>query len=171
MTNRVWLSTLPDYPGWRASGTFADANQWLVDVQKGFILTVREPHGVRTNYLAGYLPRVAQVQTVQNNGYTLISPSWPVAVPLTQSGLVQSGFIGGSSQVTSDLLLFFNPVTQLFDTKVWYDAAGQVWRDHTAAVATQRFEAGTAVLIQRRNRGSHLTWTNPVPYHIEEVWP
>lgn len=171
LTNRAWLSSLPAYPGWRDAGTFADANQRLVDVQKGFIVTVREGHGARTNYLAGYLPRVAQVQTVQNNGYTVVSTRWPMAVTLEQSGLVPSGFVGGSSQVTSDVVLFFNPTTQLFDTKVWYDAVSQVWRDQTAAVATQRLEAGTAVLIQRRNRANHLIWTNPVPYSVTEVWP
>lgn len=171
LTNRAWLSSLPAYPGWREAGTFADVNERLVDVQYGMIVTVRSGHGIRTNYLAGYLPRVAQVQTVQNSGYTLVSTRWPLAATLEQSGLVPSGFVGGSSLVTSDVLLFFNPVTQVFDTRVWYDALGQIWRDQTAAVATQKLEAGTAVLVQRRNRSSPLIWTNPLPYRFDQVWP
>lgn len=70
------------------------------------IVTVRSGHGIRTNYLAGYLPRVAQVQTVQNSGYTLVSTRWPLAATLEQSCLIPSGFGGGISLVTSDVLLF-----------------------------------------------------------------
>ncbi|MDW8344849.1 MAG: hypothetical protein RMM51_10205 [Verrucomicrobiae bacterium] len=171
LTNRVWLSNLPHHPGWRESGTFADANQRLVDLQKGLIVTVRESHGVRTIFPGGYLPRPPQVQTIQNNGYSLISTRWPVPVDLGQSGLVASGFVGGHSQVSSDLAMLFNPHTQLFETKLWFDAGGQVWRDQTGAVTTQRLEPGTAALIRRRNRSGHFSWTNPLPYRSEQVWP
>ncbi len=169
---RYFNSRAPGYLGWRQAGTFADANQLALDANKGFILTVRPEAGSATNYIVGLLPRASQTQVIQNNGYTLAGSRFPVPVAPSQANLVGSGFVGGSSLVTSDNVMLFNPVTQQFDIKLWFDSAGGVWRDQNGAVATQQLEPGTGFLIRRRNRAAgNFTWTNPVPYNVSEVWP
>jgi hypothetical protein len=171
LTTRYWNSNADGYPGWRESGTFADANNVALDLNKGFILTLRAGNGPRTNYFVGYLPRSAQTQNIQDDGYTLAGSFFPVPIALTNANLIASGFTGGISLVTSDQLLFFDPVTQLFNVKIWFDTTTSTWRDQDAAVATQQLQPNSAVLIKRRSRGSNFTWTNPVPYNVQQVWP
>jgi hypothetical protein len=172
MGTRYFHSSAPGYLGWRRSGDYEDANELALDANKGFILTVRPGAGNATNYIVGPLPRTAQSQVVQNNGYTLAGSRFPVPVAPANANLVGSGFVGGSSLVTSDNLLIFNPATQQFDIKLWYDTVGGVWRDHNGAVATQLIQPGAGLLIRRRNRAAgNFTWTNPVPYNVSEVWP
>jgi hypothetical protein len=108
---------------------------------------------------------------VQNNGYTLAASLFPKTVAPSNANLIASGFVGGTSLVTSDNLLLFNPATQLFDVKLWYETVNNVWRDHTGEVATQQLQPGAAFLIKRRNRGSNFTWTNPPPYNVQQVFP
>lgn len=168
---RYFVSSAAGFPGWRKADDYQDGNELALDAAKGMILTVRPGSGTATNYVVGPLPRAAQAQTVQNNGYTLACSPFPVAVSPANANLTGSGFVGGTSLVTSDNLLLFNPATQQFDVKLWYDTTTGVWRDHTGAEATQPLQPGTSFLIRRRNRGSHFTWTNPVPYNVEEVWP
>jgi autotransporter-associated beta strand protein len=171
MGARYFMSSAPGFLGWRKSDDYQDGNELALDAAKGLILTVRPGMAQATNYVVGPLPRTVQAQTVQNNGYTLAGSPFPAAVSPAHANLTGSGFVGGTSLVTSDNLLLFNPATQLFDVKLWYDTTGGVWRDHTGAVATQQLQPGNSFLIRRRNRGSNFTWTNPVPYSVGEVWP
>jgi hypothetical protein len=172
LTQRLWNSNAPGFEGWRHSATFGDGHTHPVDPNKGLIVTLRQGQGPRTNYLTGYLPRRPQIQTIQNNGYTLVGSQFPAATAVSNANLLAAGFVGGTSLVTSDRLLFFNPATQQFDTKIWFDSVSGVWRDQTAAIATNALEPGAAVLIHRRDRAAgHITWTNPVPYPLPDVAP
>jgi PKD repeat protein len=163
-TNRYWLDTGTN--GWRQSNTAAPSNHVLLDPNKGMVITIRAGQGNQTLRLVGFVPTNQQVQVVQDNGYTLASSTYPRPVSLDASTLVADGFVGGTSLVTSDNLLFFNPVTQQFDIKIWYDSAGGVWRNADASLATKQLEPGEAILIRRRARGSNFTWSNPVPYTV-----
>ena len=164
LTNRSWLSTNANFPGWRAARTFADNSALTFDPCKGFIVTVRVGQGSQDLLLAGLVATNAQSQVVQNNGYTLAASIYPVAVALANSGLVASGLVGGSSLATSDTLLFFNSTTQLFDQTIWYDSSSGAWRNADGSYATRQLTPGEAFLIHRANRfAGNFTWTNPVP--------
>lgn len=172
LTNRSWLSSIASFPGWRATRTFADNNALLLDVNKGFIITIRAGQGRQNLLLVGCVSTNAQTQIVQNNGYTLAGSAYPVPVSLADSGLVASGFVGGDSPITSDTLQFFNPATQLFDQIVWYDSSGGVWRNADGSVATRQLTVGEAFVIHRGNWvvGS-FTWTNPIPTSLSQELP
>jgi hypothetical protein len=122
--------------------------------------------------LTGFVPTNNQIQTVQSNGYTVASSTFPNVVSLNAnvggdgSGLIGSGFTGGISLSHSDNLLFYNPTTQLFDVRVWYDTGSQLWRNTDASVATAQLQPGQSFLIQRRTRATNFTWTNSVPYTV-----
>lgn len=163
-TNRYWLDTGAN--GWRQSNTAAPSNGALLDANKGMIVTIRTGQGNQTLRTVGFVPTNQQSQVVQDNGYTVACSTYPRTVSLDASTLVSDGFVGGGSLVTSDNLMFFNPVTQQFDIKIWYDSNGGVWRNADASLATKQLEPGESFLIRRRNRGSNFTWSNPVPYTV-----
>jgi hypothetical protein len=81
--------------------------------------------------------------------------------------LVASGFLGGISLSRSDNLVFFNPATQLFDTRVWFATGDNKWHNADASITTRQLQPGEAFLIQRSTFAGHsanFTWTNSVPY-------
>lgn len=172
LTNRSWLSSSANFPGWRASSTFADNSALSLDVNKGFIVTIRAGQGSQSLLLLGYVATNAQTQVVQNNGNTLAASTYPVAVSLTNSGLVASGFVGGNSVSTSDTLQFFNPTTQLFDLTIWYDTGSGVWRNADGSVATRQLMPGESFVISRGNWvAGNFTWTNPIPASLSQGQP
>ena len=149
--------------GWRQSNTTLPSNNALLDPTKGLIVTVRAAAGNQTLRTVGLVPTSAQIQVIQNNGYTIAASAFPRPVALS---VLTNGFVGGTSSVTSDQLMFFNPATQAFDIKIWYDASGNVWRNADASLATKQLEPGESFLIRRRNRAASMIWTNPVPYAV-----
>jgi hypothetical protein len=172
LTNRSWLSSSASFPGWRAARTFADNSALLLDVNKGFIVTIRAGQGGHDLLLPGLVATNAQTQVVQNNGDTLAGSTFPVPVALADSGLIASGFVGGSSLATSDTLQFFNPATQLFDQTIWYDSSGGTWRNADGSAATRQLTPGEAFVIRRGNWPvGNFTWTNPVPASLSQELP
>lgn len=172
LTNRSWLSSSATFPGWRAAATFADHGALQLDVSKGFVVTVRAGQGSQGLLLAGFVAINVQSQVVQNNGDTLTGSTYPVPVALADSGLVASGFVGGSSLATSDTLRFFNPATQLFDQTIWHDSATSTWRNSDGSVATRQLIPGEAFVIRRGNwAAGSFTWTNPIPAVLSQELP
>jgi hypothetical protein len=167
-SQRCWLSTAPGHSGWRNAGTFADASTNLVDSTKGLAITLRTGVGAQTLWLTGAIPTNAVTQIIQNNGYTLAASRFPLTATLDS---LTNGFVGGTSLVTSDQLLFYDPATQGYPVKVWRDAAGQVWRNADGSLATTNLVPGQAILIKRRNRAGHFLWTNSPPYNVGTVFP
>jgi len=169
-TNRYWLDTGTN--GWRQSNTAAPSNATNVDPNKGLMITIRAGQGNLPLRLVGFVRTNEQIQVVQGGTgtkYTVAASAYPRPVTPGSSGLVPSGFTGSSSgsPIFSDWLLFFNPASQQFDTKIWYDATGGVWRNVSdTSIATNQLQPGEAILIQRKNRASNFTWTNSVPYAI-----
>jgi hypothetical protein len=160
---RYWLST--GAGGWKQHNTAAASNNVQLDPTKGFIVTIRSGQGSQTLYVPGFVSTVAETQTVQSNGYTVASSTYPQPITLIDSGL-SNAITGGISLNKSDNVLFFDPTTQLFDIRVWYYTGDDSWRNADASIATQEFQPGGAFLIQRRSRSTNLIWTNPVPYAV-----
>jgi len=160
---RYWLSTGAN--GWKQHNTAAASNNVQLDPTKGFIVTIRAGQGSQTLYVPGFVPMGAEAQTVQANGYTVASSTYPQPVTLTESG-ISNAITGGISLSRSDNVLFFDPTTQLFDIRVWYYTGDDTWRNADTSLATQEFQPGEAFLIQRRSRITNLFWTNPVPYQV-----
>jgi hypothetical protein len=162
---RYWLS--PGAGGWLQHNTDQQSNNVLLDPTKGFIVTIQSGQGLQTLYVPGFVPIVNEIQTVQSNGYTVASSTYPQAISLGNSGL-SNAITGGTSLNRSDNLLLFDPTTQLFDIRAWYYTGDYTWRDANAAIVTNQMqlEAGAAFLIQRRDRSTNLIWTNPVPYQV-----
>jgi len=160
---RYWLGT--GSTGWRQHNTAAPSNNVQLDPTKGFIVNIRAGEGPQTLYVPGFVPTSAEAQSVQANGYTVASSTYPQSITLINSGLT-NGITGGTSLNKSDNLLFFDSTTQLFDIRVWYYTGDHTWRNADASIATQELEPGEAFLIQRRSRITNLIWTNPVPYQV-----
>jgi hypothetical protein len=170
LTNRSWLSSNTNFPGWRAARTFADANPLALDPAKGFILTLRQGQTNQEIVLLGTAATNSQTQVVRNNGYTLAGSTYPVAVPLTNSALVASGFIGGATLAESDSLLFFDSTQQLYADTNWYDTTTGTWRNGDGSVATRTLNPGEAFLIKRLDRpAGDFTWTNPLPSNLSQL--
>ncbi len=170
LTNRSWLSSNTNFTGWRAAQTFASAANLPLDPAKGFIITIRQGQTNQSVLLLGLVATNAQTQEIQNDGSTLAGSTYPVAVPLTNSALVASGFIGGASLPASDTLVFFNPETQLFDETIWYDTTSGTWRNADGGAATRALNPGEGFLINRLNRpAGNFTWTNPVPPEVLQM--
>ena len=170
-TTRYWLDT--GVNGWKRSNDQNPSNGVLLDPNKGLIVTIRAGQGNQTLRTVGFVPTNSEIQVVQGGAnqtnYTVASSTFPAPVGLANSGLIASGFTGTSDSLSphSDWLLFFNPATQLFDTKIWYDANGGVWRNVSdASVATKQLQPGESFLLLRRNRASNLSWTNAVSYTV-----
>jgi hypothetical protein len=174
-TQRYFLSNDQALPGWRQSGTWADASGVTLDPNKGMVITIRS--GSPTLRMAGFVPTGSEVQTVATGGassaggYTLAASAFPTTVPLGNSGLLTSGFTGGLSLATSDNLLFWNTTSGKFDTRIYYRTTDGTWRDSTGAITSKTLQPGEAFQINRRiNRGS-FTWTLPVPYTTPVTGP
>lgn len=161
-TNRYWLDVGTN--GWKQSNTAAPSNGVLLDPNKGMIITIRT--GSPTLRTVGFVPTNSQIQVVFSNGYSLVSSTFPRPIALADSGLIASGFVGGNSKITSDVLYFFNPSSQQFDDQIWLDSNGNIWRNADASVATRQIRPGEAFLIRRRARTTNMIWTNPVPYIV-----
>jgi hypothetical protein len=161
-TNRYWLDTGAN--GWKQSNTATPSNDVLLDPNKGMIITIRS--GSPTLRTVGFVPTNSQIQVVQSNGYSVASSTFPRSVTLAASGLQASGFVGGNSKITSDVLYFFNPANQQFDDQIWLDSNGNVWRNEDASAATKQLQPGESFLIRRRNRAANMSWTNAVPYTV-----
>jgi hypothetical protein len=161
---RYWLDT--GASGWIQHNTALPSNNVQLDPTKGFVVTI-PGQGSQTLYVPGFVLTVAESQTVQSNGYTVASSTYPQSVTLGGSGLSNS-VTGGTSLNRSDNLLFFDPATQLFDIRAWYYTGNDTWLDENAVTITNQIqlEPGTAFLIQRRARSTNLIWTNPVPYQV-----
>jgi hypothetical protein len=170
LTNRSWLSSNINFPGWRSARSFADGNASAIDPAKGLIITLRQGQTNQDIILLGSVATNSQMQIVRNDGYTLAGSIFPVSVPLTNSALVASGFNGGSSLAESDSLMFFDPVQQLFAETIWYDNAAGTWRNGDGSVATRTLNPGEAFLIKRLNRpAGDFTWTNPLPSNLSQT--
>jgi hypothetical protein len=158
--------------GWLQDQTLAPANNTVLDANKGIVITVRSNITLR---LVGFVPTTSQVQTVASNGYTVASATFPMPTSLNASnqppygdasGLIASGFTGGSSKIHSDNLLLYDPTTGAFDIAIWYDNVNHVWRNSNASITTNPLQPGQAFLIQLKARANNLTWTNAVPYNV-----
>jgi hypothetical protein len=172
LANRSWLSSNAGFLGWRAAGTFADNSTLPLDANRGFVVTIRAGQGNQDLLLTGFVATNAQTQVVQNNGDTLAGSTYPVPVALADSGLIASGFVGGSSLATSDTLRFFNPATQLFDQTIWYDSSAGVWRNADSSIATRQLTPGEAFVIRRGNwAAGSFTWANPIPAVLSQELP
>jgi hypothetical protein len=174
---RYWLA--PDGNGWIQHGNSAphSGDGALLDPNKGLVITIRTGQGAQTLRIVGYVPTANEIQTVQGaNGYTVASSTFPSPIPLNAvtgnttndgSGLVAGGFTGGISPSRSDNLVFFNPVAQSFDTRIWFATGDNRWHNADSSVTTRELQPGEAFLIQRSTFTGHsgnLTWTNSVPY-------
>jgi hypothetical protein len=162
---RYWLDTGAN--GWLQHNTAIASDNVELDPTKGFIVTIQSGQGPQTLYVPGFVPISDEIQTVQSNGYTVASSTYPQPITLSNSGL-SNAVTGGTSLNRSDNLLFFDPTTQLFDIRAWYYTGDHTWRDANAAIVTNQIELqpGEAFLIQRRSRSTNLIWTNPVPYTV-----
>ena len=164
LTNRYWLSDAGSSNVWRRSGGTEVADDTLIDREKGIVVTVRAGQSTQTVFLVGLVSDDAMEQVVVSNGYTLAASPFPEAVSLTNSGLIASGFTGGTNYVAADNLLFFDTATGHFDLKVWYDSNSSTWRHADTTPATRQLEPGESFLVRRRARGSNMTWNCACPY-------
>lgn len=162
LTNQYWLSSTAD--AWQRGGGTEPANDTVLDREKGVVITIASGQGSQTLYLAGRVPTQEMQQVVISNGYTLAASPFPVPVSLADSGLISSGFTGGTTLVLSDNLLFFTQDTGHFDTKVWYDSGTATWRNSDTTEATRMLQPGESFLIRRRGRAANITWTCALPY-------
>ncbi|MBU0678431.1 MAG: hypothetical protein KJ626_09965 [Verrucomicrobia bacterium] len=168
LTNRFWLSSASGFEGWRRGDSFTDASDVPVDSAKGIIITLRTNEGPLSLVLAGVVPAAENRQTVAGNGsYSVVASAFPVQLSITNMGLIASGFQGGESFVESDNILLYDPDSDTFNVKIWYDTLFDVWRDTNANETNPVISAGESFLIRRR-AGSSMTWTNPLPYTLNE---
>lgn len=168
-SNRYWLDTGTN--GWKQSNTTTPSNGVLLDPNKGLIVTVRSGAGNQTLRTVGFVPTNNQVQVVFSNGYSVASSTFPTPVTLANSGLIASGFVGGTSKVSSDVLYFFNPSSQQFDDQIWYRTSDTTWYDSSGNAATRVIQPGEGFLIRRRARTTNMSWTNTVPYTVPFTAP
>ena len=68
--------------GWKQGTTATPTNNALLDPNKGLIVTIRTGQGTQTLRLTGFVPTNNQIQTVQSNGYTVASSTFPNIVSL-----------------------------------------------------------------------------------------
>jgi hypothetical protein len=142
-----------------------------LDPNKGMVITIRS--GSPTLRMAGFVPTSSEVQTVVSGSqpgsgtagsYTLAASAFPKSVTLGNSGLLTSGFAGGSILATSDNLLFWNSTSGKFDTRIYYRTTDGTWRDSTGGITSKTLQPGEPFLINRRINQGSFTWTLPVPY-------
>ena len=165
ISERYWLSNVAGSEGWFKSDAATSADNEVVDLSKGIIVTVRAGAGTQSLYVAGTVPKIPDSQAIAGPGYTLASLQYPSPLTLADSELVADGFQGHSGVgILSDWVMFFNATTGLFDTKVWFETGTQTWRYLDGAE-----EAGDLVLtpgqpfLIRRRAGTDFTWSNPYP--------
>lgn len=163
---RYWHSNAPGFEGWNTNG-FTNADQAEITRARGFRVTLREGVGSRDFLFSGALPTNTVTQIVNSNGYTLVQSGFPLPIAMEDSQLVESGFTGGGNLRQSDWVLFFNPITQLFDILAWYDSSASVWRDAAFNASNRELNPGEAFIIWRKNRPTDLVWTLPPPYPVQ----
>lgn len=166
LTNSYWLSSSGGSNAWRFGGATAVANGVAVDRDKGLIVTIPVGQGSQSIVLKGSVSTQDMEQVVVSNGYTLAAAPFPVPVSFADSGLLESGFVGGSNLVSSDNLLFYSAQTNYFETKIWYDSTASVWRNTDTTLADRQLQPGESFLIRRRSRTSSMTWTSACPFSL-----
>lgn len=165
LTNRYWLSSAPGFEGWRRP-SFETADSLSVDTREGLIVTVRAGQGTPPLVLAGPIRTNRVETTLPANGYAVVASAYPAEISLAQSRLVESGWVGGDSLVTSDNLIFHNRTNDQFEVKLWYDTFSGTWRNADASAATRTILPGESFLVRRRNRPTSMVWTQAPPFSL-----
>ncbi|MFT5495913.1 MAG: hypothetical protein ACI9TH_001310 [Kiritimatiellia bacterium] len=163
---RYWVSTDPSFPGWRVSGSFADANSVAVDTAFGASIILRPGVGDQTVFITGSVSATGtQVYTLKTQ-YNLLSSRFPANTPLSTSGLVGAGFQGSSRFFLSDMVMLYNPVNGEWDSVHWYNSASGQWINmNGGGVSTAVLAPGQPFLILRRNP-TDLNWNHARPYTV-----
>ena len=164
LSDRYWLSNVGGSEGWFETNAVTSADNVVIDISKGLIITIRTGEGSQELYVSGLVPRVPDSQTIKGSGYTLASLQYPTALPLTDSGLIDSGFSGHASfSLFSDWIMIFDAESGLFQNKFWYDTTTPAWRYVDGLEeADLQLEPGVPFLV-RRYSASDFTWTNALP--------
>jgi hypothetical protein len=167
LTNRYWLSNTGGSNVWRLAGGAEACDETVIDRNKGLVVTLPTGEGPHMIVLTGLVSTQGMQQVVVSNGYTLASSPFPAPISLADSGLISSGFMGGTTIISSDNLLFFNTASGHFDVKLWYDSGSSTWRNADTTLATQALQPGESFLIRRRARSSNMIWSCACPYTLE----
>lgn len=103
---------------------------------------------------------------IAHNGYTMVTWPYDKEVSLDQSGLLQSGILGGSTSRVADQIYFFNGQTQRYDLAVFYCSSPSVrkWKYMNLTDCTRKLKPGEAFLIKTISLSTFSNWHTVRPY-------
>ncbi|MBU1909930.1 MAG: hypothetical protein KJ726_07785, partial [Verrucomicrobia bacterium] len=91
----------------------------------------------------------------------------PVRMHPSQMNLLQSGFKGGLTSLTSDRLRKLDRQMKSVDQDVWYDTSSETWRLSGGGSAAGFFIGpDDGFLIWTRRSTNSWVWTNSLPYSL-----
>jgi len=103
---------------------------------------------------------------IAHNDYTVVAWPYDKEVTITQSGLVESGILQGSTSRKADLVYFFNSQTQRYDQSVFFCNASGVmkWKYLNMADCNRIIKPGEAFLIKTLSSSQFSKWHVARPY-------
>jgi hypothetical protein len=148
-------------------GTQTEADSYPMADGQGAMIILPYQAGSYILPKTGFIKQVPQTEMTLNAGeYTIISWPYGCETTLDDSGLAQSGILGGTTARRADQLLFLDPETQQYDQPVFFctsQGAGQ-WRYLDQTACSRKLKPGEGVLFKRNVSSSFTQWTAQKPY-------
>lgn len=124
------------------------------------ILIINEPKDMCFTGRVSSTPRKMQMNSGQNQR----TISYPVEVPLDESGLIESGFTGSFNKYFSDTIERDHG-TEDYEI-IWYDTLTSTWRNWDGVPVEENFKPFEVFSIYVLTLNSPFIWTVPVPYNL-----
>jgi len=137
----------------------------IVEDGHGFLVTLKSGMGPKKVPMTGTVVTQSSVTVdLAPGSYTLAA--WPYAneTELDNCGLLESGFEGGITARTSDLLYFWNPQTQSYDLPVFYFSPTGEWHNYNQSPCTRKLKPGESFLIKLAPGSNCTQWTSQCQY-------
>ncbi len=133
-----------------------------INADEGYWMSIHALHDEQDLLLVGEVSAINREIELKLNR-NLTGSSYPVSIPLDDSGLIESGFTGSGNRSFSDLVQWWNSENANYDT-VYYNSDTSQWMDWEGTVATRKLEPGQGVWITIRDFNQEFNWVVTKPY-------
>ena len=166
-TGTFWLADgTPKSWTWSEGGS-GSADQFVLPVDQGFMITLPDNSPARTLMVVGALrTNQADITIGGADTFTFVNVLLPRTSHPDDLNLIDSGFAGGTRPMLSDRIYIWDRANQRIKNNVWmwYDTGQTRWEwDNNTAITGSPITQDDALLIYRRTGGSYV-WTNTIYY-------
>jgi len=137
-----------------------------VDETKGYYLYIKPGHPAKTVSVVGTVIETDVNMATMGVGYNMVGMPFPATRLLANTGLVASGFTGGTNVLQSDRVIYYDNV-QGTNLTAWYSTSSSSWQ---SANGLTSFEPGRGYYIYRKSGRTPETFSWTFPFSRFQSW-